>query len=117
MTRSSRHSIFPLELDGAVVHRQAEKLAGVSETERLELYLVLLLGLIERFGATGQGLAASEEKLAKRFVSNDNLPEWADAWETISAARSETFALNLDRGLLILNSWFGLQKLVQERAV
>ena len=108
------------ELDGARVHRQAEKLAGVSETERLELYLVLLLGLIERFvrfGATGQGLAASEEKLAKRFVSNDNLPEWADAWETISAARSETFALNLDRGLLILNSWFGLQKLVQERAV
>ncbi len=108
------------ELDGARVHRQAEKLASASETERLELYLVLLLGLIERFvrfGATGQGLAACEEKLAKRFVSNDNLPEWADAWETISAARSETFALNLDRSLLILNTWFSLQKLVQERAV
>lgn len=108
------------EIDGSRLHRQAEKLAGVNETEQLELYLALLLGLIERlvrFGATGEGLVASEEKLARRFVSSENLPDWADAWEEISAARSETFALNLDRSLLILNSWFRLQKLVQDHAV
>lgn len=102
------------DFDGARVQRQAEKLASAAETERLELYLALLLGLIERlvrYGATGEGLVGTEQKLAKSLVSLDNLPAWAEAWEAISAARSETFALNLDRGLLVLNSWFGLQKL------
>lgn len=102
------------ELDGANVQRQAEKLAGTAETEQLELYLALLLGLIERlvrYGATGEGLVGTEEKLAKGLVSLDNLPGWADAWEAISAARAETFTLNLDRSLLVLNSWFDLQKL------
>ena len=38
------------------------------------------------------------------------------AWEAISAARAETFALNLDRGLLVLNSWFGLQELAAKKS-
>lgn len=102
------------DLDGARVQRQAEKLAGVNETEQLELYLALLLGLIERlvhYGATGTGLKGAEEKLAQRLLTAETLPAWAEAWEAISAARAETFALNLDRGLLVLNSWFGLQEL------
>ncbi len=106
------------ELDGAKVQRQAEKLASVAETEQLELYLALLLGLIERlvrYGATGQGLVGKEDKLAEDLVSLDNLPAWADAWEAISAARGETFALNLDRGLLVLNSWFSLQRLASSQ--
>ncbi|ODS00968.1 hypothetical protein AUC68_13700 [Methyloceanibacter methanicus] len=106
------------ELDGAKVQRQAETLASTAETEQFELYLALLLGLIERlvrYGATGEGLVGTEEKLAKGLVSLDNLPGWADAWEGISAARAETFALNLDRSLLVLNSWFDLQKLAASR--
>lgn len=106
------------ELDGAKVQRQAEKLASVAETEQLELYLALLLGLIERlvrYGATGEGLVGKEDKLAEDLVSLDNLPAWADAWEAISAARGETFALNLDRGLLVLNSWFSLQRLASSQ--
>ena len=86
---------------------------------RDRLYLTLMLGLIERlvrYGATGEGLVGKEEKLAKDLVSLDNLPAWADAWEAISAARAETFALNLDRGLLVLNSWFSLQKLASSQA-
>jgi len=107
------------DLDGGKVQRQAEKLASVNETERLELYLTLLLGLIERmvrFGATGEGLVGSEEKLAQRLITDETLPAWADRWEAISAARSETFALNLDRGLLVLNSWFGLQELAASQS-
>ncbi|ODR94426.1 hypothetical protein AUC70_07090 [Methyloceanibacter stevinii] len=102
------------DLDGARVQRQAEKLASVNETEQLELYLALLLGLIERlvhYGATGTGLRGAEEKLAQRLLTAETLPAWAETWEAISAARAETFALNLDRGLLVLNSWFGLQEL------
>jgi DNA polymerase-3 subunit delta' len=106
------------DLDGARVQRQAEKLASVNETEQLELYLALLLGLIERlvrYGATGTGLTDTEEKLARRLLSVETLPDWAEAWEAISAARAETFALNLDRGLLVLNSWFGLQELAAKQ--
>jgi DNA polymerase-3 subunit delta' len=102
------------DLDGARVQRQAEKLGNINETEQLELYLALLLGLIERlvrYGATSTGLTDTEEKLARRLLKAETLPDWAEAWEAISAARAETFALNLDRGLLVLNSWFGLQEL------
>ena len=62
-------------------------------------------------GATGQGLVGSEEGFARRLITPDTLPAWAESWETISAARAETLGLNLDRGLLVLNSWFGIQDL------
>lgn len=107
------------DLDGARVQRQAEKLAGANETERLELYLALLLGLIERlvrYEASGEGLIGAEETLAKRLMRPETLPAWAERWEAISAARAETFALNLDRGLLVLNSWFGLQELAARQS-
>jgi len=108
------------ELDGGALHKQADRLSGVNETGRLELYLALLLGLIERlirFAATGEGATEAEQKLAKRLVSQGNLAQWADAWEAIAEARSEAFALNLDRNLLVLNAWFRLQELVREHPV
>ena len=49
------------EIDGARLHRNVERLAGMADTERLDLYLSLLLGLIERlirFTATGEGAHA-----------------------------------------------------------
>jgi DNA polymerase-3 subunit delta' len=108
------------DLDGGALHKQAERLSGVNDTERLELYFALLLGLMERlirFTATGEGATEPERKLAKRFVFKDNLAHWAEAWESISEAKSEAFALNLDRSLLLLNAWFRLQHLTQEHPV
>jgi DNA polymerase-3 subunit delta' len=108
------------EIDGPRLHRQVERLAGPGDTERLDLYLALLLGLIERlirFAATGEGATQEQQKLAKRLVSPANLADWAEAWEAISEARSEAFALNLDRGLLVLETWFRLQHLAQEHPV
>jgi DNA polymerase-3 subunit delta' len=108
------------KLDGARLHKQVEKLSGAGDTERLELYLSLLLGLIERlirFGATGEGASEDERKLAKRLMAKDNLAAWAEAWEALSEARAEAFALNLDRNLLVLNTWFRLQQLVREHPV
>jgi DNA polymerase-3 subunit delta' len=107
-------------LDGAALHKQVERLTGAGETEQLELYLALLLGLIERlirYAATGEGAGEAEGKLAKRFISNDNLARWAETWEAISEARAEAFALNLDRSLLVLDTWFRLQQLVHEYPV
>ena len=107
-------------LDGAALHRQVERLAVTSETERLELYLALLLGLIERlirFAATGEGAREVERDIANRLVSKDNLARWAETWEAISEARDEALALNLDRNLLLLEAWFRLQTLAREHPV
>jgi DNA polymerase-3 subunit delta' len=107
-------------LDGAVLHKQVERLTGAGDTERLELYLALLLGLIERLirhGATGEGAGEAERGIANQLISIDNLAMWAAAWEAISEARAEAFALNLDRSLLVLDTWFRVQQLVQEYPV
>ena len=108
------------ELDGARLHKLVERLSGAGDAERLELYLSLLLGLIERlvrYGATGAGAGGAEQDLAKRFVSKGNLSAWAAAWEALSHAKAEAFALNLDRSLLVLDAWFRLQHLAREHPV
>jgi DNA polymerase-3 subunit delta' len=108
------------EIDGTRLHRLVDRLAGVSDSERLDLYLALLLGLIERmirFTATGAGASAEERKLAGRLLSPATLASWAEAWEAISEAKAEAQALNLDRGLLLLESWFRLQQVSREHPV
>lgn len=107
-------------LDAPRLHALADRLAGASETDRLALYVSLLLGLIERmirFAATGEGATEDERAIARKLVSPANLGAWAEAWEAISAARDETFALNLDRTLLLLDSWFRLKRLAAEHPV
>ena len=59
-----------------------------------------------------------ERSLAKRLISPANLSFWAEAWrEAISEARGEAFALNLDRSLLVLDTWFRLQSVAREHPV
>jgi DNA polymerase III subunit delta' len=108
------------EIEGPRLHRQVERLAAPSDNERLDLYLALLLGLIERlirFAATGEAATQAEQALAGRLLSSANLARWAEAWEAISNARAEALALNLDRSLLVLEAWFRLQSLVREHPV
>ena len=108
------------EIEGPRLHRQVDRLASQSEGERLDLYLALLLGLIERlirFTATGGGASKDEQRLAERLVSPGNLVHWAEAWEGISEATTEAFALNLDRSLLLLETWFRLQAVAREHPV
>jgi DNA polymerase III subunit delta' len=108
------------EIEGPRLHRQVERLAGVGGNERLDLYLSLLLGLVERlirFTATAEGATRDERTLAGRLVSPGNLGYWAEAWEAISEAKAEAFALNLDRTLLVLETWFRLQAVAREHPV
>ncbi|HYJ59246.1 MAG TPA: DNA polymerase III subunit delta' [Methyloceanibacter sp.] len=107
------------EVEGPRLHRQVERL-GAGDAERLDLYLALLLGLIERlirFTATSHGASREEQTLAGRLVSPANLAHWAEAWEAISDAKAEAFALNLDRSLLVLETWFRLQAVAREHPV
>jgi DNA polymerase-3 subunit delta' len=108
------------EIEGPELHRLVERLSGPAESDRFDLYVALLLGLIERlirFTATGEGATQEEQKLAARLLSPANLARWADTWEAISEAKAEAQALNLDRGLLLLESWFRLQHLAREYPV
>jgi DNA polymerase III subunit delta' len=108
------------EIDGARLHRLVDRLAGASNSDRLDLYLSLLLGVIERlirYAATGEGATKDEQALAKRLVSAANLAHWAEAWEAMSEAKAEAQALNLDRGLLLLETWFRLQQVARDYPV
>lgn len=108
------------ELDGPRLHRLVDQIGGFSNTEQLELFIVLLLGLIERlirFTATGEGATREEQALAKRLISQGNLAEWAEAWEAISEAHAEALEYNLDRSLFALETLFRLQKLAREHPV
>jgi DNA polymerase-3 subunit delta' len=108
------------EIDGARLHRLVDRLAGAGNSDRLDLYLSLLLGVIERLvrhAATGQGATPNEQALAKRLVSTANLAHWAEVWEAMSEDKAEAQALNLDRGLLLLETWFRLQQVAREHPV
>jgi DNA polymerase-3 subunit delta' len=108
------------EIEAPRLHRQVDRLSGYGDSEQLDLYLGLLLGLIERlirFTATGEGAPREEQALASKLVSPANLAHWAEAWEAISDAKADALALNLDRGLLVLESWFRLQAVAREHPV
>jgi len=102
------------ELDGQAAHRLAERLGGFgSDSERLEVFLSLLLGLLERLirtAATGEGAIGEERALASRLLDRANLPQWVEAWEAIGRAKADAASLNLDRGLLVLESFYRLQQ-------
>ncbi len=102
------------ELDGPAAHKLAERLGGFgSDGERLELFLSLLLGLMERLireAATGEGAIGEERQLAARLLSPATLPHWVEAWEAIGRAKAEAASLNLDRGLLVIETLYRLQQ-------
>jgi DNA polymerase-3 subunit delta' len=105
------------ELDSARVQKLAEKLGAQGETERLELFYSLLLGLVERlirFAATGESVTAEEASLGRRLLGNADLAAWAEAWAAITRAKDEALGLNLDRSLLLFETFLRLKTLAQE---
>jgi DNA polymerase-3 subunit delta' len=102
------------ELDGPAAHKLAERLGGFgSDSERLELFLSLLLGLMERLireAATGDGAIGGEKELAARLLTPAALPHWVETWEAIGHAKADAASLNLDRSLLVLETLYRLQQ-------
>jgi DNA polymerase-3 subunit delta' len=102
------------DLDGPAAHKLAERLGGFgSDGERLELFLSLLLGLVERLirqTATGEGAIGEEREHAARLLSPATLPHWVEAWEAIGHAKADVASLNLDRSLLVLETLYRLQQ-------
>jgi DNA polymerase-3 subunit delta' len=101
------------ELDGAGLHKLAERLGGPSDTERFELFFSLLLGLLERLirtAATEEGAIGEEGELSRRLIGRNDLSPWVEAWEAIGLAKADVVSLNLDRSLLVLETFLRLQQ-------
>ena len=64
-------------------------------------------------------LPSSSKGLAQRWATHPTalIADWAEAWEAISESKAEAFALNLDRSLLLLETWFRLQHLAKKYPV
>ncbi len=101
------------ELDGQAAHKLAERVGGFgADNERLELFLSLLLGLMERLirtAANGEGAIGEEGKLT-RLLDRATVPQWIDAWEAIGQAKADAASLNLDRSVLVLETFYRLQQ-------
>ena len=108
------------ELDGPGLHKLAERLGSPSDTERFELFFSLLLGLLERLirtAATGEGAIGAEGDLARRLIGGNDLSPWVEAWEAIGLAKADAMSLNLDRSLLVLETFLRLQQAARAHSV
>jgi DNA polymerase-3 subunit delta' len=108
------------ELDGPALHKIADRLGSPSDTERFELFFSLLLGLLERLiraAATGEGAISTESELARRLIGGDDSSPWVEAWEAIGLAKADALSLNLDRSLLVLESFLRLQQAARAHSV
>jgi DNA polymerase-3 subunit delta' len=103
------------ELDGPRLHRLVDRIGGFGDTQSFDLFVSLVLSLMERMiraSATGEALSAEEQALAGRLIGPGNRAEWAQAWEATLRARTEAALFNLDRGLFLLETAQRLQRLV-----
>src|SRR5215470_15154136 len=113
------------QLDAEAAHRLAERLregggGGFGDSEQLQLFVSLLLGLLERMiraAATGESAMAEEKALAKRLLDGRSLAPWVEAWDAIGNANTDVASLNLDRGLFVLETLSRLQQTARERAI
>lgn len=108
------------ELDGPRLHRLVERLGGAGDSERLEVFLSLLLGLLERLiraTATGEELSSDERDLQRRLLGRANLPRWVEVWDAIGRTKADAANLNLDRSLLVLEAFYRLQQVARENPV
>lgn len=106
-------------LDMRGVHALADKAGSFGNAEGFEAIFELLLGILARLvraGARGEQGTETEMQLAARLVGPDGLAPWAELWETSVLAKVETLALNLDRKLLILETFFRIQDLARAKA-
>jgi DNA polymerase III subunit delta' len=108
------------ELDGPRLHKMLERLGGAGDNEWLELFLSLLLGLLERLIrviATVEGSLPEENALAHRLIDRASLPRWVEVWEAIGRAKADAASLNLDRSLLVLEAFYRLQQVARENPI
>lgn len=107
-------------LNYGTVHALADALAPGAASEQYELFHVMLSAMISRLvsqSATGSGALAGETELAERLVAGPALARWVGLWETLQREKAEADALNLDRKMLLLETFFRLERVARGESV
>lgn len=100
-------------LNYGTVHALADSLSPASASERYQLFHAMLSATIARLvsqAATGTGALAGEAELAERLVAGAGLARWVGLWEILQREKAEADALNLDRKMLLLETFFRLER-------
>ncbi len=98
-------------VDWTLVHALGDELGGNAAEQRFELFYQLLLDLVARLirsAATGTG-PDDEQVLANKLIGSQRLATFAELWERVARAKTDTLALNLDRKALILETMRDLE--------
>jgi DNA polymerase III subunit delta' len=107
-------------LNYGTVHALADSLAPAAAHEQYELFQALLSSMIARLishAASGEGALAGETELAERLVAGPALARWVGLWETLQREKAEADALNLDRKMLLLETFFRLERVSRGESV
>jgi DNA polymerase III subunit delta' len=102
------------DLDAVWLQKEAERLAIPANADTLELFFALLVAFIEalvRAAATGDAADPEIKAIAARLIDGTNLGRWAELWEDLNRCYAEALGLNLDKSLLLLESFLRLQRL------
>lgn len=101
------------KMDYAQVHTLADKLSTAAALPDFEIFCTLFSDLLRRLIRIGAGSGEAPEAeihLALKHMREDTLANWAELWETLSKAKRETLALNLDRKNFLLEAFHKLEK-------
>jgi len=98
------------------VHDLADSLAASGADSRYELFHIMLAGLLSRLvsqAVSGTGAIGGETELAERLIAAPALARWVALWETLQREKAEADALNLDRKILVLETFFRLERVAR----
>ncbi len=95
------------KLDWLAVHALSDELQPVAADQKFELFFDLLSGALGRLirAAATDRQDGEEAALARRVIGAGRLAVWAELWETIAREKAVALALNLDRKMLVLETF------------
>ncbi|MEO1280253.1 MAG: DNA polymerase III subunit delta' [Pseudomonadota bacterium] len=99
-------------VDWGKVHKISDELAPAAAAERYDVFFDMLLGSLHQCVRAASGapiaggapLSKSLIKLSNHMSASARLSDWAEVWDGIQNAKSQTKSLNLDRKSLILET-------------
>ncbi|MGI9382362.1 MAG: DNA polymerase III subunit delta' [Methyloligellaceae bacterium] len=106
-------------VDHSAIHALADDVTARGADDKFEMLHTLFgdaLARLVRQAATGAGAIGEEADLAGRLIRPQRLAPWAELWETVTRAKADAFALNLDRKNLILGTFFRLEETARSTA-
>lgn len=99
------------KVDWRAVHTLADEIQPAQAEQKFEMVFAHLLRLLARLirAAASEQTDGVEGSLAARLMPAERLASWAALWETIVREKAEADLLNLDRKMLIIDTFARLE--------